>query len=61
MKQFRIITSFILMLLGVAMIVRGIQNSMQRGLGWQGMLMSSVLGMLVCALGFIRWRYLRQR
>jgi hypothetical protein len=53
--------SFLLMILGAAMLVRGVENSMRRGLGWQGLMMSLVLGVLVFALGFARWRYLRQR
>lgn len=53
--------SFLLMILGVAMLVRGVENSVARGLGFQGIMMSLVLGALVFSLGFARWRYLRQR
>jgi hypothetical protein len=60
-QRFRQILSIILMGLGIVMLIRGIENSMQRGLGWQGILMSSVLGLLVFALGFTRWRYLSRR
>jgi len=61
LQRFRQILSIILMVLGIVMLIRGIENSMQRGLGWQGTLMSSVLGLLVFALGFTRWRYLSRR
>jgi len=61
MKKIRQATSFILMILGAAMFLRGVEHSMGRGLGWQGTMMAVVLGVLVFFLGFARWRYLRQR
>ncbi len=61
MQRFRQIISLILMILGILMLIRGIQDSMHRGLGWQGAMMSSVLGLLVFVLGFTRWRYLTRR
>jgi uncharacterized membrane protein len=60
-QRFRQIISIILMVLGMVMLIRGIENSMKRSLGWQGALMSAVLGLLVFALGFTRWRYLSRR
>ena len=57
MQLFRQALSIILMVLGIVMLVRGIVYSM-RGLGWQGVLPSLVLGLLVFALGFTRLRYL---
>jgi hypothetical protein len=61
LQQFRILSSLVLMVLGVVIIIRGLQNSLQRGLGWRGILMSCFLGMLIFALGLARWRFLRQR
>jgi hypothetical protein len=49
------------MILGAAMLIRGVENAVDRGLGWQGIMMSLVLGALVFFLGLTRWRYLRQR
>jgi hypothetical protein len=51
----------ILMVLGGAMLVRGLVYTVRAGLGWQGMIQALVVGSLVFALGFFRWRYLRQR
>jgi hypothetical protein len=59
--QFRKAMSVILMLLGVSMLMRGLGYSIRSGLGWQGMIQALVVGCLVFALGFARWRYLRQR
>jgi len=59
--RFRIISSIILMILGVAMLARGLEYTVRQGLGWQGILQASIAGALVFALGFTRWRYLRQR
>jgi hypothetical protein len=61
LQRFRLVMSILLMILGVAMFLRGLENSLKRGLGWQGTMMSCVLGGLVFALGFARWRYLRQK
>ncbi len=61
LQRFRQIISVTLMVLGIVMLARGVENALQRGLGWQGIMISSVLGILVFALGFFRWRYLRQR
>jgi len=43
------------------MLARGVENSLNRHLGLQGLVLSCVLGALVFALGFARWRYLQQR
>ncbi len=59
--RFRVISSLILMILGVAMLARGLEYTIRQGLGWQGILQASIAGALVFALGFTRWRYLRQR
>jgi hypothetical protein len=61
MKKIRQTASFLLMVLGACMLVRGVENSIRRDLGWQGMIMAVVMGALVFSLGFARWRYLRQR
>jgi hypothetical protein len=49
------------MVLGAAMLVRGLQYTIHKGLGWQGTIQVLIVGALVFALGFTRWRYLRQR
>jgi hypothetical protein len=59
--RFRKIMAAILMVLGAAMLVRGLQYTMRQGLGWQGTIQALIVGALVFALGFTRWRYLRQR
>ena len=51
----------ILMALGAAMLARGLFFALKAGLGWQVAIQALVLGALVFALGFTRWRYLRQR
>jgi hypothetical protein len=60
-KKVRQIMSFAMMLLGIVMLARGVENSLNRHLGLQGLVLSCVLGALVFALGFARWRYLQQR
>jgi len=59
--RLRKIMAAILMVLGAAMLVRGLQYTIQKGLGWQGTIQVLIVGALVFALGFTRWRYLRQR
>jgi len=59
--RFRQTMAVILMVLGGAMLVRGLIYTVRAGLGWQGMIQALVVGSLVFALGFFRWRYLRQR
>jgi len=59
--RFRQTMAVILMVLGGAMLVRGLVYAVRAGLGWQGMIQALVVGSLVFALGFFRWRYLRQR
>ncbi len=60
-QRFRNVTSVLLMILGIVMLARGLEYTLRRGLGWQGILQASIAGALVFALGFTRWRYLRQR
>ena len=60
-QRYRKITSCLLMLLGAIMLERGLEYTIRQGLGWTGILQASVAGVLVFALGFTRWRYLRQR
>ncbi len=60
-NRFRKIMAALLMVLGAAMLVRGLQYTIQKGLGWQGTIQALIVGALVFALGFTRWRYLRQR
>jgi hypothetical protein len=59
--RIRKIMAALLMVLGAAMLVRGLQYTIQKGLGWQGTIQALIVGALVFALGFTRWRYLRQR
>ena len=60
-NRFRNVTAILLMLLGAVMLARGLDYTIRHGLGWQGMIQASIAGALVFALGFTRWRYLRQR
>jgi hypothetical protein len=60
-SRFRKTMAILLMILGAAMLARGLVYSIQRGLGWQGVIQALIAGALVFALGFTRWRYLRQR
>ncbi len=59
--RFRKIMAILLMVLGAAMLLRGLQFTVRKGLGWQGTIQALIVGALVFALGFTRWRYLRQR
>jgi uncharacterized protein YybS (DUF2232 family) len=59
--RFRELMSIFLMILGLVMLARGVEYIIQQGLGWQGMIQALIAGVLVFALGFTRWRYLRQR
>jgi hypothetical protein len=59
--QFRKAMAIILMIVGIAMLVRGLMFAMKAELGWQGIIPTLVVGTLVFALGFARWRYLCQR
>ena len=59
--QFRKFMAMVLMVVGVAMLARGLEYTIRRGLGWQGMIQALIVGALVFALGFTRWRYLSQR
>ena len=47
--------------LGAVMLARGLEYTIRQALGWQGILQASIAGALVFALGFTRWRHLRQR
>jgi hypothetical protein len=58
--RFRQLTAALLMLVGLAMLVRGIDFSVRNGVGWQGFVQSGVIGALVFALGLARWRFLRK-
>jgi hypothetical protein len=57
----RQVQATLLMVVGIAMSLRGIHYSLQADLGWSKLLLSGVVGALVFALGLARWRYLRQR
>jgi hypothetical protein len=59
--RFHKIASLLLMVLGAVMVARGLDYTIRSGMGWQGILQASIAGALVFALGFTRWRYLRQR
>jgi len=61
MIQFRKIMAIVLMILGGVMLARGLVFTIRSGLGWQGIVQAMVVGALVFALGFARWRYLHQR
>jgi hypothetical protein len=58
--RFRHVTAALLMLVGLAMLVRGFGFSIRSGVGWQGFVQSGVIGALVFALGLARWRFLRR-
>jgi hypothetical protein len=58
---FRKFMAFLLMVLGACMLVRGLQYTFRQALGWQGAIQALIVGALVFALGFSRWRYLSQR
>lgn len=60
-RGYRQTLSLLLIIIGAAMIVRGIWYSFGKGSGLAGALQATVLGALVIALGFARWRYWRQR
>jgi hypothetical protein len=53
--------ALLLMVMGAAMLARGLEYAVRRGLGWQGIIQALLAGVLVLALGFSRWHYLRQR
>jgi hypothetical protein len=59
--HWRRISAALLMIVGLAMLVRGLNHTILRGLGWQGFLESGIVGGLVFALGLARWRYWQQR
>ena len=59
--RFHKVTAVLLMVLGAVMLARGLEYTIRQALGWQGILQASMAGVLVFALGFTRWRYLRQR
>jgi hypothetical protein len=59
--KFRKIVAIILMVLGAIMLARGLMFALRSALGWQGIAQAVIVGSLVFALGFTRWRYLRQR
>ena len=59
--RFHKVAAVLLMVLGSVMLARGLEYTIRQGLGWQGILQASIAGALVFALGFTRWRYLRQR
>jgi hypothetical protein len=50
-----------LVLLGAAMLLRGVSYALQAGLGWQGMLQAAFVAALVIGLGVARWRYWQQK
>ncbi len=53
--------AMLLMVLGVAMLVRGLEYSVSQGLGWQGTIQAVIAGALVFVLGFVRWRQVNHR
>jgi NADH:ubiquinone oxidoreductase subunit 3 (subunit A) len=59
--KFRKAVAMILMILGIAMLFRGIWYSVNARIGLQGLVPALIVGCLVFALGFYRWRYLSQR
>jgi hypothetical protein len=59
--RFHKTASVLLMFLGAIMLARGLDYTIRSGMGWQGIIQASIAGVLVFALGFTRWRYLRQR
>jgi predicted cobalt transporter CbtA len=61
MRNYRKVVSALLMLTGIAILLRGVHYSLTESPGWQNLLLSTVAGALVFALGLARWRYWRQR
>ena len=59
--RFRQLMAVLLMIIGALMLARGLGYLISKGLGWQGIIQAAIIGLLVFALGFARWRYLRQR
>ncbi len=59
--RYRELMALLLMLMGGIMLARGLDYAIRSGLGWQGIILAVVAGVLVFALGLSRWRYLRQR
>ena len=60
-RGYRQTLSLLLIIVGAAMMVRGIWYSFGKGPGLGGVLQAGILGVLVMALGYARWRYWRQR
>ena len=61
MRYLRQVTSLLLMVTGLAMLTKGLYRSYELNLGWQGFLQTAVIGALIFALGFARWRFWRQK
>ncbi len=61
MMPWRRIAALLLIFVGTLIFVRGSHYPIAHGLGWQGVLVSSVVGALVIALGIARWRYWQER
>ena len=61
MRNYREAVAVLLMLAGIAILVRGVHYSLTESPGWQNLLLSAAVGALVFALGLARWRYWRQR
>ena len=61
MRYLRQVTSALLMLTGLAVLTEGVHRSYELNLGWQGLVQTAVIGALIFALGFARWRFWRQR
>jgi hypothetical protein len=61
MHKYRKIVAALLMILGIAILMRGVHYSLTESPGWQNLLLSTVVGALVFALGLARWRYWQQR
>ena len=59
--RLRKLMAILLMVMGGAMLARGLGYTVRQGLGWQGIIQAVIVGVLVFALGYTRWRYLRQR
>jgi len=47
--------------LGPVTALRGALHSLDRGLGWQGLLLPALVGLALFALGFFGYRHLTRR
>jgi hypothetical protein len=59
--RWRRLAAGLLVLVGGAIVFRGVERGILGDAGWQGFLVSAVVGGLIMALGIARWRFLGLR